>query len=368
MPAANPAHQSQGAADAAILDDAAAMARLDPQGMLARVEGLPEQCEGARLACAGFKLPPGYSDPKEIVILGMGGSAIAGSVFRAVTARTTRSPVYVVRGYDLPAFAGEQTLVVACSHSGNTEETLSAFDQALVAGAMPVVVSTGGQLREIARRRGLPALGYQYDGEPRSAIGHQLLALIAIGERTNVLLDQARAVEEAVAALRALRERIGAQVPLKRNAAKQVAARLQGRLPVVVGAGLFSEAAYRWRTQFAENSKCWAVAEELPELGHNSIVGFGLPRELLPQLHVVFLSHPALPPTLVRHVGAIADELDLVGVSHELVDAEGERPLTQLLTAILFGDYVSYYLAMLYGVEPSPVAPIQRLKAKLAGG
>ena len=353
--------------DLASLDDRATVERLDPHGLLGRIESLPEQCAEAWQRASELELPAGCADAREVVLLGMGGSAIAGDILRSLATLSGRKPVLVVRGYDVPAFVGDTTLVVACSHSGQTEETLSAFQQALDSGARAIVVTTGGRLLALAQERSLPAFVYQYDGEPRSAIGHQLMALLAIGERAGLVESQGPAVEEAVALMQQQRARLGFATPVERNPAKQLAGRLYGRLPVIVGAGVLTEAAYRWKTQFAENSKVWALCEQLPELGHNTIVGFGLPGEVVPTLRVVFLSHPALHPRLLRQYEAVAGELGAAGVSHERVDGEGKSPLAQVLTAIYFGDFVSYYLALLNGVEPSPVAPIARFKAKLAG-
>ena len=350
----------------ALLDDAATVERLDAHGLLGRIEGLPDDCEAAWQRGRDLELPAGYAGARDVVLPGMGGSAIAADILRSLAAAGSRKPVHVVRGYDLPAFVDDASLVVACSHSGDTEETLSAYEQALALGARTAVVTTGGRLRELAAARGAPALVYQYDGGPRSAIGHQLMALLAIGERVGLLEAQDGAVAEAVALMREQRRELGFALPAARNPAKQLAARLAGKLPVVVGAGALAVAAYRWKTQFNENSKIWALYEELSELDHNTIVGFGLPDRLVPHLHVVFLGHPALHPRLLLRYDATGDALSDAGVTHERVDARGTSPLAQVLTAIYLGDFVSYYLALLNGVEPSPVAPIEKLKGKLA--
>jgi glucose/mannose-6-phosphate isomerase len=349
----------------AALDDRATVQRLDPKGLLGRIEALPEQCEEAWRRASSFALPRDYAGTRNVVLLGMGGSAIASDVLRSL-ALGGRKPVHVVRGYDLPSFAGKDTLAVACSHSGNTEETLSAFEQALAVGAKGVAITTGGGLRELAEQHGVPILAYQYDGEPRSALGHQLMALLVLGQRTGLLEPQDAAVAEAAERLRALRGQVGYSVPAARNAAKQLAGRLQGRLPVIVGAGVLAEAARRWKTQLNENSKCWAIWEELPELDHNTIVGFGLTKEAVRQLHVVFISHLALHPRVLRRYDLTAAALSDAGVSNERVEAVGESPLAQALSAIHLGDFVSYYLALLYGVDPSQVDAIAKLKAGLA--
>jgi len=351
-----------------ILDEPGTYVRHDPAGLIGRIESLPDQCEEGWRRAAALSLPDPYRAAREIVIAGMGGSAIAADMLRSLTSRSSGKPVHVVRGYDLPAFVGAESLVVACSHSGNTEETLSAFQQALAAGAMGLVITTGGQLAELAVERRLPLIRYEYDGEPRSALGHQLMALLALGERAGLLDAQERAVREAVAVMQEQRLLLGSSLASRSNPAKLLAVRLHGRLAVVVGAGLLCEAAHRWKTQLNENGKCWAVWEELPELDHNTIEGFRLAEEVVPLLHAVFLYHEALGAHMRRRYDATADELTSAGVSNELVEVGGKGPLAQLLSAVYLGDLGSYYLGMLNGIDPSPVPGIARLKARLASG
>ena len=355
------------AASVASLDDRALVERLDPHGLLARIEALPEQCEEAWGHTGSVDIPAGYEDARDVVVLGMGGSAIAGDILRSLAAPSGRKPMSVARGYDLPSSVNEATLVIACSHSGNTEETLSAFQQAAGTGARIIVVTTGGRILELAKEQNAPTIVYQYDGEPRSALGCQLMSLLAIGERVGLLEPQETSVAEAVALMREQRGRIGFAAPGESNPAKQLAERLYGRLPVLIGAGVLATAAYRWKTQLNENSKSWALTEELPELNHNSIAGFGLPKEAVSQLHVVFLRHPALHPRLLLRYEATAKALADAGVSNERVEVGGSSTLAQMLSAIYTGDLMSYYLALLNEVEPSPVAAIETLKKELAG-
>lgn len=350
-----------------ILDEPGTFARYDRSGLIGRIESLPDQCEEGWTSAAALSLPEAYRAAREVVITGMGGSAIAADMLRLLASRSSSKPVHVARGYDLPAFVGAESLVVACSHSGNTEETLSAFQQALAAGAMGLVITTGGRLADVAAERHLPLVRYEYDGEPRSALGHQLMALLALGERIGLLDAQESAVREAVAVMQEQRLRLGSSLASSGNTAKQLAVRLHGRLAIVIGAGLLSEAARRWKTQLNENGKCWAIWEELPELDHNTIEGFGLAEEIVPLLHAVFLYHEALGEHMRRRYDATADELTDAGVSNELVEVGGKGPLAQLLSAVYLGDLVSYYLGMLNGIDPSPVPGIARLKARLAG-
>ena len=347
-----------------ILDDSTTVERLDPQGMLARIEALPEQCEEAWRRAGDLKLPETHADAQDVVLLGMGGSAIAGDILRSLATLTSGKPVQVVRGYDIPASVGEDTLVVACSHSGNTEETLSAFKQAAQANAKLFVITMGGEIAKLAERAGAPVFTYEYDGEPRSSTGHQLMALLALGEKAGLVDSQNEAVSEAVSLMKEQRAELGFDSSFDNNPAKQLAERLHGRLAVAVGAGVLDVAAYRWKTQINENAKSWALHETLPELDHNTIVGFGKPD--VSRLHVVFLRHAALHPRLLLRYGATAEALDDAGVSHEIVEAQGTSAPAQVMTAIYFGDLMSYYLALLNGVQPATVEPIDTLKAKLA--
>lgn len=351
-----------------VLDDAAARAALDRSDLLARIEALPEQCDEAWAAARAFAWPKGASSATGVVVLGMGGSAIAGDILQSLASLSGSKPVAVVRGYDVPAFVGKQTLVVACSHSGNTEETVAALEASLARGAQAIVITTGGRLAGIAADQGLPAFVYSYDGQPRCAIGHQLMALLALGERAGLLSNQDSDVHDTLSGLRRQRDELGFAAASTTNAAKQLAGRLQGRVPVIVGGGGLAVAAHRWKTQVNENSKSWAFWDELPEMDHNSVVGFGLPQTLVDHLVSLFL----LPKPIGRReevrYEATAAELMRAGVANERLDIASESPLARILSAIYLGDFASYYLALLNGTDPTPVEPIARVKERLAKG
>jgi len=351
-----------------VLDDAAGRDQLDRSGLLARIEALPEQCEDAWSAARAFAWPRRAASAKSVVVLGMGGSAIAGDILRSLAALSGDKPVAVVRGYDVPSFVGEGTLVVACSHSGNTEETVAGLDASLARGAQATIITTGGRLEKVAAEKGISAFTYTYEGQPRCALGHQLMALLALGECAGLMSDQTSAVAESLALMRGQREALKFAAPSAGNAAKQLALRLRGQIPVIVGEGVLADAAHRWKTQVNENSKSWAFWDELPEMDHNSVVGFGLPQAMVQQLHVLFLLPTAIERRAEVRYEATADELSRAGVAPERIDVAGESALAQVLSAIYLGDFVSYYLALLNGVDPTPIDPISRVKARLAQG
>lgn len=348
------------------LDDATAISRLDPTGLLGRIEALPEQCRDAWEQGSALELSRAFGRVDSVLVCGMGGSAIGGDIVRALASRLCHVPVMVLRGYELPAWVGSRTLTVFCSASGNTEETLAAFDRALDTDAPKIVITQGGRLLEEARANGVSAIEYRYDGEPRSGLGYGLMLLLAALRRTGLADDIDADVTEALSALADQREAIGFAAPETHNPAKALARRLRGRLPVIVGAGVLAEAAHRWATQIHENAKQWAFWQELPELNHNLVEGFDRPAELLERLIVVFLAHPDLHPRVRLRYDVTRELLGEAGVASETVTARGSSLLAQALSAIHFGDYVSFYLAMLNGVNPSPVPRIDVLKRRLS--
>jgi len=349
-----------------VLDDRETYTRQDPDGLGGRIGGLPEQCREAWQQAKAFPFPTDFAQVEKVVILGLGGSAIAGDILRALAVREGKKAVVVHRGYDLPGIVDDRTLVVASSYSGQTEEVLSSFGRALKTAAKKMVMTTGGKLFDIAQEQGIAAYRFEYKGEPRSALGHSLMPLLALGEAIGLLPDQGAAADEALSLMTELRDEICVEVPFEKNAAKQLAARLLGKLPVVYGAEVLTEAAHRWKTQLNENSKVWAFYEELSELNHNAIEGYGLPSEIAARAHVIFLYHPKLNPRIILRYNGTHDALAASGVSDEQVTARGESELARVLTASFYGDCASYYLAMLNGVRPSPVTAIQHLKGWLA--
>jgi glucose/mannose-6-phosphate isomerase len=352
--------------DFGVLDDPEARARLDPDGMGAVVNSLPEQCRAAWAGARRLELPATYRDIDRIIILGMGGSAIAGDIFRLLLARECPLPVLNHRQYDLPPNLDGRTLVIASSFSGNTEETLSGFHQALATPAKKLVLTTGGRLLTTARANGIPTFVFRFHGEPRAAFGYGLMPLLVIAETLGLMQGVGKDVEEAISAMEALRCRMVEEVPLADNAAKQLAVKLVGRLPVIYGAELLTEVARRWKTQLNESAKAWAFYEELPEASHNALVSYELPREVAGLAFVVYLRSTDFHPRVAMQYGFSQRALAEAAVHYAEVRAEGRSALAQVMTCVFLGDFVSYYLALLNGVDPTPTTIIDNLKAWLA--
>jgi len=348
------------------LDDLEVYRRLDPAGMRERIRELPQQCLSAWEKTLKSKLPKSYSNVNKVVILGMGGSAIGGDLLNSLASLESKTPISVCRDYNLPHFTDAKTLVIASSYSGMTEETLSAFEQALATAAKKLVITTGGKLKEIAELNKIPVLTIDYKAPPRAALAHSFLPLVGICQKISIISDKSKDVAEMAQVLRDLQTKIDEKSPLQGNPAKQLASKLYGHLAVVYGAGFVSAAAQRWKTQINENSKAWAFYEIFPELNHNAVVGYEFPTDLAQKLFVVFLRSPVLHPrTLIRYK-LTAEMLSNAKVSYEMIEARGESALSQMMSLVFFGDWVSYYLALLNETDPYPVKIIDFLKKRLA--
>ncbi|MDP3880328.1 MAG: bifunctional phosphoglucose/phosphomannose isomerase [Dehalococcoidales bacterium] len=350
------------------LDDMNLFQRLDAEGMLVHLRKMPESCQQAWRTALEFDLPSDYSQIEKVIILGMGGSAIGGDLLKSLATAEARVPLLVHRDYDLPAFTDARTLVIASSYSGRTEETLSAFDKALRTPARKLAITTGGDLADIAGQNGVPVLSIGYQAPPRAALPFSFLPVLAFLQRLGFIADKSADVTEMVSVMRSLSARIKEDVPLSANPAKRLATRLYRHLPVVYGGGVLAEVAHRWKTQFNENAKAWSFYEVLPELNHNAVVGYHFPQELAPQIAVVLLRSASLFDRIKLRYDVTCQLLDQAKVGYEVIDADGNSPLSQMMSLVLFGDYVSCYLAFLYQIDPSPVAVIDYLKKKLAEG
>ena len=272
----------------------------------------------------------------------------------------------VVRDYELPAHVGPTTLVVASSFSGATEETIASLATALERHCPVVVVTTGGPLLDVARRAELPHLAFEGGGQPRAALGRSAGILAGLLERAGMLALEVEEVAGAVAAAEATVAASAPDVELERNEAKRVAWDLIDRLPTIEAAGWLAPVARRWKTQLNENSKAAATWEELPEATHNAVVGYAEPETLSDRLVVVFLASPDDHPRNHRRAELSRELLKAAGIDHRVVTLAGHGRLAQAMSGIVLGDYVSVYLGLLYGHDPTPVEAIGVLKARLA--
>lgn len=346
------------------LDDVKAFEKLDLQNMLGEIDNLPKQLHSA-WELGGQPPLPDSQGVTRILISGMGGSAIGADLLTAYLAPTCQIPVIVHRDYSLPAWVhGPETLVIASSHSGNTEETLAVFDAAVQAGCRLLAVCTGGELEQRAMALHIPVWKFNHSGQPRAAVGFSFGLLLAAFARMDLIPNPEQDLLEAVAGMLSQQETLRAHVPVVQNPAKRMAGQLVGRWVNVYGSGILAPVARRWKGQINEIAKAGAGFELLPEADHNALAGLENP-ELLMRTMTLFLCAPSDHPRNQLRIDLTRQGFMIAGLNSDVYKANGESRLAHLWTALHFGDYMAYYLAMAYGMDPTPVEALQNLKASL---
>lgn len=341
------------------LDDLAALTSIDKSDMLGQITSFPSQLTSS------LKVNRRRDMEAEIVVVGgLGGSAMGGDVLAEYMALNSSAPTFVVRDAILPRWADERTLMILISYSGNTRETISMYGQARERGCPMVVIASGGRLMEMAEQDGRDVVRVPPGLQPRAALGHLLGSAACVVESTG-LAPMARDISAFVPSLEALMQDLLPGSPQTKNAAKRIALSLMGTMPFVYAPRPLRSAATRWQTQINENSKMLCLSGEMPEMDHNQIGGVDRrardgrcrPVMLLPRAG-------GCPATeLMRKTIEMFEEH---GIDTVVAELEGSSPLECALHGIMLGDFVSYYLALLRGVDPTPVPSISELKKRLA--
>ncbi len=347
------------------LDDVKNFEILDQGRMIDEIDDLPAQMEAAWELGGRFPLGE-ISGVRQVVLAGMGGSAIGADLVASFVSPMATVPILVWRDYDLPGFVADpSTLVVVSSHSGNTEETLSAFGRAREAGAQRIAITTGGELANRADGSGSPLWRFDHLGQPRAAVGFSFTLILTLLTRLGLIPDQGLEFEDALASMRTQMEALKASSPVTSNPAKRMAGQFVGRWPLILGAGFLAPVARRWRTQIAELAKAVAQFEFLPEADHNMVAGVVNPEALLTNTMAIFLDGDKLHERNRARLEATRQILMVEGFNTDVVRASGASRLAQQWTSLHYGDYAAYYLAMGYGVDPTPVEAIEDLKRRL---
>lgn len=354
------------------LNDLKYIKSIDISDMLGAVEAFPRHCrEAVELANAtdlcDLTDVANAGRINTVLVLGMGGSGIAGDVAKAILGADLSVPFVVNKGYELPAFVDSGTLVIAVSYSGETEETLATFDKAVQASGQVAVITSGGQLAAKAKELNAPAFLIPTGLQPRAAIAYLALPLITLMRRIGFAKRNTEDREELITLAENLVNLYSGERSASENPAKNLAADLYGKMPVIYGSeGISAVAALRWKCQFNENSKSPAFWNSFPELNHNETVGWQELAKISKQCHLVVLRDDGENDRVAKRIEAtlpmIADNFG--GVSE--IKTMGKSSQARLFSLIMTGDFVSVYLAILYDVDPTSVERIQLLKDKLA--
>lgn len=344
-----------------VLDDPDALQAADPQGMLGAFLTLPDHLATSFNLGAEIDAPPATL-VQSVVFCAMGGSAAAGDVVGSVYREAVEVPMLTVRGYRLPGFCGPSTLVVCSSFSGNTEETVAAYREAAVRGCRVLVVCSGGELEELAGSDGVPVVRIPADVPmPRAGLGHLVGATLGALTAQGVL-EARDHVTGAQGVLEALAGEIEPGQPGGHNSAKDLAAWLEDRIPVVWGSeGISEAAAWRWKCAFNENAKMPAFASTMPELDHHEIVGWA--EDPRPGFALVILREEGEHESIDARLLATLEETG--SLPWREVSARGTSPLSRALSLMMLGDVASTYHALARGLDPAPIESLERIKRRL---
>jgi glucose/mannose-6-phosphate isomerase len=345
--------------------DRETIAQVDRANLLSDVLGIPDHLRDAlwRVESASG-LMEGWDSPGGLIVAGMGGSGIGGGLARAALGDHASRPIALARAYGLPPWATPETTVLCASYSGNTEETLACYEAAGFVGAHRVVVTSGGRLAEQARADGVPVIPIPGGFQPRAAVAYLTVATLEVAALCGVAPRMTSEVDVAASHTQALARDWGPD-GADDALSKRMARALSGSVPLIAGAGLTAPIAYRWKTQLNENAKMPAISGELPELDHNEIVGWEGVGELGP-FSAVFLDDEDLHPRIRARIELTEWLLEPSAAATFRVQTRGQNAVERVFSLVLLGDLVSLYVAVLRGIDPTPVTVIDRLKARLA--
>ena len=344
-----------------MLDSRESTKALDQKDMFASIEAMPKHLtEGLRRGhMSGL---PRFS-PKDIVVCGIGGSAIGGDLLCGWLQTSSEIPCCVSRSYDVPTHMGKDTLAIVASYSGNTEETLRMFDEARKRRAKIVAISSGGQLAEMSQSYTVPFARLPSGMMPRATVGYMFGAMLGILERSCITAPE-KQIQETLRVLNKMVSYCKQSVPTGDNPSKILAHELFPHIPVIIGYGITSPVARRWANQMNENGKVLAFSSELPEMNHNEIVGW-MKDARSKGFAAVFLEHGKGQAAMDRRLSVTKE---MIGRASQVYSAEaiGLSPMAKMFSLVIMGDFVSAYTGILKHEDPSSNEPIDELKRVLS--
>ena len=319
---------------------------IDNFNMLKVIEDFPQQCKTALELTKGMSVS---GEINKIVIAGMGGSAISGDLLKTYMG-SSNIPVFVVRDYKVPSFVDEDTLVFAISYSGNTEETISAFEDAVKKKAKIIAIASGGRLASMAKKVIKIPAGLQ----PRAALGYLFFPTLGVLTNSNIVDVKSDEITEMLDIL----SKTNDFKPFGESLAKKI----QNRIPIIYASELLGAVAYRWKTQFNENSKIPAFCHVFSEMNHNEIAGY---QTINKNNFIVIFIRDKEDNDRIKKRMDITKEIISTKVDVGEVFTKGNFLLSRLFSGIYYGDFASYYLALANKIDPTPVTVLENLKKRL---
>ncbi len=343
------------------------MGTLDPQGMYDKIYRFPEQLEEALAIAQNIKFDKRrYTGIKNIIVAGMGGSAIGGDLVRSYLAAVLKIPIFICRHYRLPHFVSVGSLVIVSSYSGNTEETLAAMNDAIGRKSKIICITSNGKAAEIAKKKKYPLITLPKGYPPRAALGFSFVPLLMILGKLGFIRDPEKDIKELILGLKAYRDRYAVETGVDKNPAKALALRLYQKIPIIYsGPELTDAVATRWKGQICENAKSLAFNNQFAEFNHNELVGWNQIEPYRDKLVVIYLRDSDDHERIKMRMEIVRKIIEKQNVPIIDVFSNGNFTLGRIFSLIQLGDFTSYYLAILNDVDPTPVAVIDFLKSEL---
>jgi glucose/mannose-6-phosphate isomerase len=306
-----------------------------------------------------------YSKPVNVIVTGMGGSAIGGEFLKDWAKNNIHVPIDVNREYHLPAYANEETLVLVTSYTGDTEETLSSLRDAIKKKCMIYCITSGGALMEIAECLNIPYLQVPSGMPPRAALPYMLIPLLVFLEKIGLTSGISVELDEALSIIKEIELQNAVEIPVKDSLTKTLAVNIEGFIPMIYGFGVFNSVARRLKQQINENAKMMSKWDALPELNHNEIVGYEKSGNLKEVFVAIFIRDKDEPVEIRRRIEITKELIKPSGLSIYEIWSQGKSSLAKMLSVIAVADFLSNYLAVLRGIDPTPVQTIDKLKNSL---
>lgn len=352
------------------LDNLSQIHELDKSDMSSSVNSLPEQIKQAWEEVTAQDIPKEFHDTKNVVVTGMGGSALGGRACQYLFSYHIRGPLEVVTGYHLPHYANHQTLVVVSSYSGNTEETLSALAEAHKRNARIYIIATGGKLAEYAKEHSIPS--YIFDpihnpsGQPRMSLGYSVTSLVALLSKSGFISVDHAQIQGAIENTQKFVDEYNVRVPKEKNFAKMLAAKLVNKSPVLISSEHLWGITHAIKNQFNENAKTFTSVFDLPEADHHLIEGLQFPRLSHEILHFIYFESKLYHPRVQKRYSITAEIIEKNRHQLSVYELQSKSKLDQSFELLVFGSFVGFYLSLLNDLDPAPIPWVDYLKEKLS--
>jgi len=351
------------------LNDTAKIRELDTSNVAGSIEQLGKQCQHAWEESKNLQIPADYSEVDKVVVCGMGGSALPARIVEYLFADQLKVPVLVNNTYELPAYADKKSLVVLSSYSGTTEEVLACAQEAHKRGAKIVVIATGGSLVKMAQESGWPCLSiepkYNPSNQPRMALGYAVISLLAILAKLGHLKALDEDISDVAEEIEKLNQKWGIEAPSESNFAKELAGQLLDKMPIVLGAEFLRGNIHAFANQLNENAKTFAVSFALPEANHHLMEGLVHPEATKELVFVLFKSN-LYSERIQKRFEVTRDVILQNKIKVVEVSLSGKDQLLQSFEVLTLGGWVSFYLAILNGINPAPIPWVDYFKKELS--